>query len=359
MSRDQASRAARATGGGTGRGGFALLALWTALGGLPAPVRAAEPLVIRVADAVGAPGEQTAIILRTYASRPVRRGRTTVTAASGLAAPLAPAGSSPFSSVDSALIFSAADDAIVGTLTFDDQTGVFVAEFESTSATINAEDGVLAVIYATIGAGSQPGHCWPVVLSPAVDATFLTDPDDDSTPLEFRNGEVCVRAATDPRGFEVDGGKVHPGSGAILELGTAEPYALESGRIVLDYDETLFSGLPTVSTDPRHGQVDVVVSHPQAGRLQIDFTSDDASFNTVPGDIVRVHLPTRPDVAVGTISPLTFQTGPGQSALAGSGGSPLAILWASDQIEFVDDPNIYADNFETGDYWIWSAVATP
>ena len=115
--------------------------------------------------------------------------------------------------------------------------------------------------------------------------------------------------------------------------------------------------LPRVETDPRHGNVAVTVSHPQTGRLQIDLVSGDDSFNSsVPGDILRVLLPTKPGVAIGTVSPLTFQVGAGQSALQGPSASPLGIAWASDSIEFEEIPGIYTDDFETGDYWVWSSA---
>ena len=333
----------------------ALLALLAAGGAVCSPSAgfAAEPLVIRVADSIGAPGQPTAIVLRTYATRPVRRGRATTVAATAFAF-----GSSPLSSVTGVEVFGTEDDIQVTNVTFNDSTGVITADFESTSATINTSDGVLAVIHAVVNAGSVPGNCWPVRLSTTGGANFLNDPDDDGIELEFRNGEICVRAPGANREFEVDGGKVHPGGTALIELGTAEPYAIESGRIVLDYDETLLreGSLPWVETDPRHGNVQLTVSHPQAGRLQIDLVSADDSFNSsVPGDILRIHFPTvRDETLLGTSSPLVFVTGAGQSALLGPGASPLGIDWAPDEIEFDSIPGVFSDDFETGDYWVWS-----
>jgi hypothetical protein len=278
-------------------------------------------------------------------------------AAPGLRNALAPEGSSPFSSVDSAIVFSREGDAQVSTLTFDDQTGVFLTEFDATSATINAEDGVLAVIYATIGAGTQPGNCWDLNLSDLAADTFLTDPDDDDQVIEIRNGQVCVRAGNAPYEFEVDGGKVHPGSGAMIELGTAEPFSISSGRVVIDYDPSLFTAPLEVQTDARHGASSVTTSFPQLGRIQIDFSSVDESLNGVPGDLLRIHGPTDPDVAIPTISPLTIVAA--ESFLNGPGGAPLAVAWVSDTIEFAHIPGVYSDDFETGDYWIWSSVTTP
>ena len=324
----------------------------------PLAARAAEPLVVRVADAIGAPGQPTAIVLRTYASRPVRRGRATATAANFLTAPF---GATPLSAVTSVEVFGGEDDITVTNVTFNGSTGVITADFESTSATINTADGVLAVIHAVVGPGASPGACWPVTLSAAPGASFLNDPDDDGMTLQFRNGEICIRALAADREFEVDGGKVHPGATAVIELGTAEPYAIESGRIVLDYDETLLreGWLPYVETDSRHGNVNVTVSHPQPGRIQIDLVSPDDSFNgSVPGDILRILFPTVRDLSlIGTSSALVFQTGAGQSALLGPGAAPLGIAWADDVLEFDSITGIYTDDFETGDYWVWSAAA--
>jgi hypothetical protein len=339
------------------RGCGTVLILAVALGATPAPGQEGgipvEPLVIRVADSIGAPGQQTAIVFRTYASRPVRRGRLSL-----IAGPVAaPLGSSPFSSVDGGIVFSE-EGNVIGTLTYDDATGTFVADFESSGATINRDDGVFAVLYATIGAGSQPGNTWALTLESDPLETFLSDPEDDDHAIEIRSGEIFVRAPGDDYEFEVDGGKVHPGSGATFELGTAEPFAIASGRIVLDYDPTKFAGLPTVSTDPRHGAVSVTISHPQSGRVQLDFTSAGGTLNTVPGDLFRLDIRTPSTIPVGTVTPLTLVAA--QSFLvAPVEGATLPVDWVSDQLEFETDITVFSDGFETGDPWVWSRSFEP
>lgn len=84
--------------------------------------------------------------------------------------------------------------------------------------------------------------------------------------LETRAGTLTIRAPTAPVSFSVDGGKVEPGSGAVVEIGTAEPYELQDGRLLLTYDPAVASELPVVVTDPRHGDVSVTVTYPRRSR---------------------------------------------------------------------------------------------
>jgi hypothetical protein len=313
-----------------------------------------EPLVVRVPDAIGAPGQQTAIIFRTYASRPVRRGRLSLIAGNGNAGGLAPNGSSPFASVQEARIFSSQGDADDTSLTFNDSTGLFVVDFDSPTFTINDDDGVFAVIFATIGTGSIPGNCWPLNLQDVVANTFLNDPDDDLHPIEIRDdAEICVRALNDPYELEVEGSEVHPGSDAIVEISTSEPYLVESGTIRVQYDPAHFSGPPSLISDLRHGDAGATLSFPAPGELEIEIDSPaPADFNEVPGDVLHLIFPTKPTVPLGTISPLTIVAA--SSFLEGPGGVALDVTMLSGPIEFAAIPAIFADGFESGDPWIWS-----
>ena len=188
--------------------------------------------MIRVQDATGAPGERTAIVFRTYASRPIRRGRLN----SGVAAAVPmPAGVSqlvgtttPIASCDAVLIFSVNGDVTTEPCVFDFQTQAFDVNFESLSATINAMDGVFGAIYVTLAPDVVPGDQYTIALD--LGLTFLDDPEDDPVLIETRAGTLTIRAATAPVGFSVDGGKVHPGSGAVIEIGTAEPFDLQEGQ---------------------------------------------------------------------------------------------------------------------------------
>ena len=339
---------------GTGGRAQASLAAGLLLLAIRAPLAAVEPLVLRVADAIGAPGHATAIVLRTYATRPVRRGRAAVGGGGAIAeAPLA--GGSPIAQVLGCEVYGAAGDLISCDYLFDSLTQTIDADFDSALATINSEDGVFGVIYVELAADLTPGQTFPLALNAA--DTYLLDPEEDVIVLGHQAGELTVRAVNDALEFEVDGGKVHPGSGATIELGTGEPFGLRSGHLVVQYEAAIASGLPTVTTDARHGVANLSIFHPAPGILVVDFTSPADDFNTVPGDLIRVQLPTIPGAPLGSTSPLTLDAV--ESFLEGAGGVPLEVDWIAGAIEFSFDSGVFADDFETGDPWVWSRIVTP
>ena len=95
----------------------------------------------------------------------------------------------------------------------------------------------------------------------------------------------------------------------MIEIGTAEPFELQEGRLLITYDPAIASELPVVIADPRHGDVSLTVTYPAAGGVQIDFTSALEDFNRVPGDLLVMHFGTPPSVPLGTLSPLAILTG--------------------------------------------------
>ncbi len=325
--------------------------------GLVAPAAAipVEPLMIRVQDATGAPGERTAIVFRTYASRPVRRGRLN----SGVAAVQLPAGASqlvgtatPIASCDSVLIFSVNGDATSEPCLFDVPTQAFDVNFESLSATINAKDGVFGAIYVTLAPDVVPGDQYTIALDLGV--SFLDDPEDDPVVMDTRAGTLTIRAPTAAVGFSVDGGTVHPGSGAVIEIGTAEPFELQEGRLVITYDPAIATSLPQVVADLRHGDVSLAVTHPSPGKVQIDFTSTLENFNGVPGDLMVMSFGTPPSVVLPPPSPLAILTGLDESSLVAPGSIPLQVAWEAQPIVFETDPDIFKDGFDGGDSGFWS-----
>lgn len=357
-------RRRRRVGGRRGGTPAALVLVVLALGGglgAAAPLQAipVEPLMLRVQDAVGAPGERTAIVVRTYASRPIRRGKV----ASGVAPGGRPLGagsaglgtSQPIASCDSVVIFSVAGDAVTQPCDFDAPSQTFEVDFESLSATINAQDGAFAAIYVTLASDVVPGDEYTLALD--LGLSYLDDPEDDPVLLETRSGTLRIRAANAAVGFSVDGGKVHPGSGAVIELGTEEPFEIQEGRLLITYDPAIARTLPELIADPRHGDLSLLeVTYPQPGQVQIDFQSALENWNSVPGDLLVLHFGTVPTIPIGTISPLGILVGPMQSALVAPNSIPLQVAWEAQAIEFETDHGIFNDGFDGGDSGFWSYI---
>jgi hypothetical protein len=264
---------------------LALLGLGALLAGAAAPgVAQVEPLTLRVADAEAAPGGTVAVVLRTYASRPVSQGRVCggprppTAVAAPLDALFSPARApeigpgSPFAAfLEPASRVFAAGGAPTALWTWTDAVQTLDVDFSSLDGSINADDGVLAVLSFTLDPALAPGTTYDFQVDPA--ESFLRDPDGVPIPIEIRPGRVRVRSAATNPSLSIGAPKVHPGSGAELELETAEPFAIASGHLELFYDPAIADGTPTVRTDPRHGPVTPTVSFPAAGQVVIDFTS--------------------------------------------------------------------------------------
>jgi hypothetical protein len=331
-----------------------------ALGGGAAPARAGvEPLVLRIQDTWGTPGGSTSMVIRTYASRPVRRGKVVVRAGSGARTDGSPgvlAGGSPIASWDGGYVFDASG-AIVATLTpTPDGQGV-EAEFESASATINRDDGVVAVVFVTFSGAVSPGDEYPIAGDTV--ASFLEDPDDDPILMTYEPGRLRVRAPSAPVEFEASETEVQPGSAAIVELGTGEPFAIGSGTLRLTYDPALLAAgeLPTAALDPRHGSATVEVSHPAPGVVEIDLVSDGSLNSEVPGDLLRLFVPIDPDAPLDTDSPLDFDLA--VTELRTPGGAPIDVLYENGRFELRLVPDVFYDDFEIGDAGWWSRVVEP
>ena len=336
---------------------LALLLAFALGSALPACLSAqAEPLTLRVSDAEGEPGGPVAVVLRTYASRPVSQGRLGVRATSGaprIGGGLVPAGSGPLASFDGGTIFSAAGD-VIGSFLFDPATQSLDAQFDSPTASINVFDGVLGVLFFTLDAGVAPGSTFDLLIDLGP-TSFLTDAEGQPITWQPRAGKLDVRSAVTPRLLGVGAPKVHPGSGADVEIETAEPFALDSGVVEIHYPTDVLSGAPWVSADPRHGSVDFLVSEPQPGLVRIEFGSPGGDFNSVPGALFVLHLPTSPAVQIGVTRQISLEATTTE-LLAPGVPDPVAvdIRLNGDTLEFVSDPSVFYDNFEGGSLGGWS-----
>lgn len=270
-----------------------------------------DALTLRVNDAIAKPGGIVAIVLRTYAARPIRQGQISVRVRKGGSAATANALTGP--TVDtltapaqpltflSAVVYSTRSDSA----TKADPTGAagtqaVKVQFSSPSGTVNASDGPLAVLRFRLHPAVTPGQEYMIEVDPAL--TSLVDSGGRPVVIEPRNAVLTVRAASAPLAVEAEGDEVEPGETAELGFQTFEPFQIASGRVTLRYNAAV-AGRAAVRMDKRYGNATFTVTR-RPGVLIVDFQSPDRTLNSVPGTIVAVDLPTRATAAIGSQSPV-------------------------------------------------------
>jgi hypothetical protein len=261
---------------------------------IPDPASAAKTLTLRVNDARGGPGDLVAVVVRTYASRPIGQGQLCIGTRKrpprGASTALLATGS-PFVRLERAEVFSARGDARFS-VTFDEQEATL--KFNSPTGSINAADGPLAVLYFRLS--NQVADREVYEISVDVGESTLFDGSGQRIAIESKPGQLEIRdggqSEDEELEVEVSTGKVKAGKVAPVMISTGSPVALASGRIALRYDPKLVSGRPWVRIDPRHGKATVVVDTDTPGLLTIVFQSPDKSLNRVPGDLFEVRFPT-------------------------------------------------------------------
>ncbi len=280
------------------RGLFAAAAL-ALLALIPEPASAAKTLTLRVNDARGGPGDLVAVVVRTYASRPIGQGQLCIGTRKRpprgrSVAPVSTAAvDSPFVKLERAEVFSARGDARF-TVSFDAEEATL--KFNSPTGSINAADGPLAVLYFRLS--NQVADREVYEISVDVGESTLFDGSGQRIAIESKPGQLEIRDGGGGEDEELEievsagnAGKVKAGKVAPVRISTGSPVALASGRIALRYDPKLVSGRPTVRIDPRYGKATVLVDTDKPGLVSIVFQSPDKSFNRVPGDLFEVRLP--------------------------------------------------------------------
>jgi hypothetical protein len=286
-----------------------------------APQQAAADgkLTLRVNDARGGPGDLVAVVVRTYASRPIGQGQICIGArrqargrsiASSVAGEAASAGS-PFASLEKVEVFSARQDATFQ-VSFDGQEADVV--FRSPSGSINAVDGPLAVFHFRLSNSVQEGEVYDLALD--IEDSFIVAGSGQRLEIESKPGELEIREEDGNGGGEeedsielgVTGGKVRRGKTARVRLATRDAVALSSGRIALRYDPKIIAGKPWVRIDPRYGKATVIVATDTPGLVIIDFQSPDKSFNRAPGELFEVRMAISRQAPRGR-SPVTLDAG--------------------------------------------------
>ena len=288
-------------------------------------------LLLRVNPAIGEPGGLVAVVLRTYAPRPVSQGQVTIrtvrrpgTAAlvAGLTKATLTTPVRPFATMVSATVYSTQGDSVAQALLNGlPDSQVTQLKFQSPSGTVNAADGPLAVFLYRLDPSAQPGDVYDLTMDPS--PTYFKDENGKTINLTLRPGTLTVRAPGTPYAAEASGTKVSPGALADIGVSTFEPFGMGAGHVTVTWDPAVAAGPPAVTLDPRYGKSVFTVDSSQPGRLVVDFESADASFNTVPGTIVAISLPIAADAATGTVSPFTFD--PGNTWFLDANGQKLNI----------------------------------
>ncbi len=281
--------------------GFAPFALALSLLGAAAPAfaRGGEDtqLTLRVSDAVGQPGGIVAVVVRTYAARPVKQGQVCFRTRRGpqRAALTANAGDQPFASLVGALVFGPRGEVTYRAAL---QSLDAVVSFTSPAAMVNRFDGPVAVLYLRLAADLVPGDTFTLDLDPA--NTFLVDAAGRPISVQPRPGELWIRSVGESIELRAPGARLNPGKSAALGIQTIEARPFTKGQVALRWDPAIQAGKPSVKMDSRFGRATFTVDRATPGLLIVAFESPDASLNTVAGKFIEVTLPTKTSVRHGT-----------------------------------------------------------
>ncbi|HEX6902070.1 MAG TPA: hypothetical protein VF789_20300 [Thermoanaerobaculia bacterium] len=272
-----------------------------------------DALTLRINDSIGAPGGTVAVVLRTYAPRPVRQGQIHIK----IRRPARPKDAKlgitfedvtqpvrPLTMISTTVYSQNGDSVTQSALTGQPDSQTATVRFESPSGGVNASDGPMVVFRFRLAPSVSPGQRFELAIDPA--QTSLVDAQGRPVTIEPRAAFLTVRAPKAPFLLEAEGDDVEPGEVAELGVQTQEPFPVSGGRVTLRYNQNLAGGQPVVRMDPRYGRSTFTVDRSKPGVLVVNFTSPDSTLNTVPGTIVAVDLPVSASAQVGARSPVTL-----------------------------------------------------
>jgi hypothetical protein len=322
-----------------------LVCAFVLAGGRAASARSGETaLTLRANPAIAAPGGVFAVVLRTYAPRPIRQGQVLVKVVSRPAAVAAVRGggrldhvaglakvragqsssAAPIATLLSATVFSVAGDSVSQASQSSNSLGQqALVKFQSPSVGINAADGPMVVFLFQLDPSVAPGQVFDLQVDPSVSS--LLDGAGQRIVIDPRAGTLTVRAPGSPLTLAAEGGDAVAGTTAVLGVQTREPFLISSGRVALRYDPSVAAGPPVVRIDPRYGNATFTADSPEPGLLIVDFQSPDNTLNSVPGSFIGVSLPLAPDAVAGSSSPVSLD--PSQTWLVDRYGKELPLFF--------------------------------
>ena len=310
-----------------------LLSVCVVLGARAGAAAGKDTLTLRVNDAIGEPGGLAAVVIRTYASRPAGQGQICIVTRAGRARS-GGAESGPFAELVDYRVFSKKNDA-VSVAAMEDGAGgqTILIEFSSESATINRKDGPLAVLLFRLRGDLGPNQRFAVELD--LTQTELIGRGGEKIRLEPRGGELLVRRPSDPYLAEAEDDKIEPGERAEIGLGTFEPVGMSEGRIGLRFDPDLVAGKIRVKMKKQHGKRRFRADRSEPGLVLVTFRSKNASFNTVPGELLAVDFKTPRGTPVGTRSRVWLD--PALTFFVDADGDILPFELEDGELEFEAD----------------------
>ena len=318
--------------------GLLLISAWSARG---------EALTLRANDALGQPGGVTALVVRTYAPRPVSLGQVCLRARPAQGGEAA---GQPFAALEAVVVLSNLGDAQAqGMLDVQAGNQVVMAEFSSPSSGINRFDGPLAVFYLRLAADLIPGQ--DILVDVDLAATALFDEAGQPIPIDPRSGILTIRPLGAPAVLAADGDRVPAGTWADLGVTTYEPFPIASGHLALRYDPTMAAALPLVTMDTRRYPLSYTVDRHTPGLVEVDFQSLDGKLNTIPGPLVTVRLLTAWQQPPG-VSQLSLDSQ--LTTLRDGQGNLLSLQLVTDTLELEPTTLLFAGGFDVGTTAGWS-----
>ncbi len=256
-----------------------------------------EALTLRVNDAVAKPGGNIAVVVRTYAARPIRQGQVCFRPrrgappriAAGLGQAAQRVAGQPFATLLGGLVFGARGDVTYRTTFGSDDA---VVTFQSPSAAINEADGPIAVLYFKLSADLQPGEQFTLDVDLA--NSFLMDDQGRPIQIEVRPGTLDIDPAEGTFAAIAAGGRVDAGKTISVGLLTTQFLPLRRGQVAFRFDPSLLNGSPGVRINGSFGRATFTVNRATPGLVIVTFDSPDASLNAAKvGKLIELRLPTK------------------------------------------------------------------
>ena len=179
------------------------------LGPDPADASARRAIRLRVNDAVAEPGGLVAVVVRTYAPRPISQGQISVrTKRKGrtrrVAQDAAEAAVRMPLTLENYKVFSRRDDAKVSVrVETQGNSQNVILQFSSKSGTINRADGPLAVLYFRLAPNVKPRQEFELTIN--ADQTFVVNPNGKPIRFEPKPGVLRVRGPGAHHRLEIEG----------------------------------------------------------------------------------------------------------------------------------------------------------